>query len=340
MVLSKRETELQQKFLDLRGAWSPEWEALLKLNPDYFEAYVKLQAVSQSKKHLSAKVQEFIYIAVAASPTHIHIPGIKAHIQSALSLGATAAEITEVIGLTTLLGIHTVTLGAPILLELMKEEEIENTTAAPESERQRIKEAFIRQRGFWTDTWNPILELDPYFFEAYVDFSSLPSKTGVLDPKDRELITCAFDAATTHLYARGTRIHMQNALRLGATPGEVMEMLEITMLMGVHGVVVAAPLLLEQLGLEEKGKITNGGSVSQTVESSKESEKKLTVDEQIPITNGDGVGLDSVESFRQLGLNESDVKNTFLSNVVERREVNGDINGGAVKLPEIPSIVS
>ncbi len=256
MLLDKSQEQLRQQFIGLRGIWTPEWEALLKLNPAYFEAYLKLHAASQNKNHLKPKVQEFIFIAVAASPTHIHVPGIKAHIQAALALGATASEITEVIGLTTLLGIHTVTLGAPILQELMEEEGIENTSSVDDSERQRIKDNFIRQRGFWTDTWNPILDLDPHFFEAYVDFSSLPSKTNVLSPKDRELITCAFDAATTHLFARGTKIHMRNALKLGATPGEVMEMLELTMLMGIHGVVVASPLLLEQLGLETRS--TNG----------------------------------------------------------------------------------
>jgi len=254
MSLDQTQARFQQRFVELRGIWTPEWEAILKLNPAYFEAYLNLHTVSQSRNRLAPKIQEFIFIAVAASPTHIHVPGIKAHIQAALALGATAAEVTEVIGLTTLLGIHTVTLGAPILLELMEEEGIKNATGVDDTERQRIKNNFVRQRGFWTDTWNPILDLDPGFFEAYVEFSSLPSKTNVLDPKDRELITCAFDAATTHLYARGTKIHMRNALKLGASPGEVMEMLELTMLMGIDGVVAAAPLLLEQLELADRAK--------------------------------------------------------------------------------------
>jgi alkylhydroperoxidase/carboxymuconolactone decarboxylase family protein YurZ len=277
MSLNETPAQLQQRFADLRGIWTPEWEAILKLSPAYFKAYLNLHAASQNKNHLSPKMQEFIFIAVAASPTHIHIPAIKAHIQAALTLGATAAEITEVIGLTTLLGIHTVTLGAPILLELMEEEGIKNTTGVDSSERQRIKDNFIQQRGFWTDTWNPILDLDPHFFKAYVDFSSLPSQTNVLDPKDRELITCSFDAATTHLYARGTKIHMRNALKLGASPGEVMEMLELTMLMGIHGVVVAAPLLLEQLGLE--------ASEMNGIKDTKEAETRSARHD----TNGDGV---------------------------------------------------
>lgn len=150
MSLDEQQTRLRQSFLDLRGVWTKEWEALLKLNPAYFAQYVKLHAASQNKQHLSPKVQEFIFIAVAASPTHIHIPAIKAHIQAALALGATAAEIIEVIGLTTLLGIHTVTLGAPILLELLEEEEIKNSLNIDDVERQRIKDSFIQQRGFWT----------------------------------------------------------------------------------------------------------------------------------------------------------------------------------------------
>jgi alkylhydroperoxidase/carboxymuconolactone decarboxylase family protein YurZ len=254
MSVAKRQNILKQRFLNQRGSWSHEWEALLELNPDYFEAYLNLQDVSQRKQRLPPKIQEFIYISVAASCTHIHAPAVKAHIHAALALGASTAEITEVIGLTCLLGIHTVTLGAPILLELMEEEGISReNSSVRDSERKRIKDTFIKQRGFWTDTWNPLLELDPDFFEAYVDFSSLPSKTGVLDPKVREIVTCAFDAATTHLYARGTRIHMRNALRLGATPDEIMEMLEIISLMGVHGVTASAPILLEQQATKTNG---------------------------------------------------------------------------------------
>ena len=39
------------------------------------------------------------------------------HVQNALRLGATVAEIMEVLQLTTAIGIHTVTEGVPILLE-------------------------------------------------------------------------------------------------------------------------------------------------------------------------------------------------------------------------------
>ncbi|OCK78501.1 carboxymuconolactone decarboxylase [Lepidopterella palustris CBS 459.81] len=258
MALNKQQAELKQQFVDQRGLWDDDWEAILKLNPSYLAAYINLRNASQQKQRLAPKVQEFVYIAVAASTTAIHTPAVRAHIQAALKVGATADEIMEVIGLTYLVGIHTVTLGAPILLELMEELGIDGAgTSTFDAERERIKSDFVKQRGFWTDTWNPLLQLDPQFFEAYTNFSSLPSKTGVLEPKVREIVTCAFDAATTHLYGRGTKIHMRNALRLGATPDEIMEMLEITSLMGIDGVTAAAPLLREQLSLQG---IANGNS--------------------------------------------------------------------------------
>jgi alkylhydroperoxidase/carboxymuconolactone decarboxylase family protein YurZ len=40
---------------------------------------------------------------------------------------------------------------------------------------------------------------------------------------------------------------MQNALQLGATPEQVMEMLEIVSVIGIHAVMEAAPVLLEEV---------------------------------------------------------------------------------------------
>jgi alkylhydroperoxidase/carboxymuconolactone decarboxylase family protein YurZ len=58
-----------------------------------------------------------IFIAINAATTHLHAPGVRRHIQNALKAGATQAEILEVIQLTTIMGIHAMTLGAPILQE-------------------------------------------------------------------------------------------------------------------------------------------------------------------------------------------------------------------------------
>lgn len=66
---------------------------------------------------LDAKTIEFIAIAVDASCTHLYAPGVRRHIRKALALGATPQEITAVLQCVSVLGIHTMSLGAPILLE-------------------------------------------------------------------------------------------------------------------------------------------------------------------------------------------------------------------------------
>jgi alkylhydroperoxidase/carboxymuconolactone decarboxylase family protein YurZ len=207
---------------------------------------VKIHRVCRARERLSPKVQEFVFLAVAAACTHIHVPAIRAHIKAAIAVGATADETIEVIGITYLLGVHTVTLGVSLLFELMDEQGISRADYQIDDARLQMKARFIEQRGFWPEHFSVLVEMDPEFFQEYTNFSSFASIPKVLEPKVRGLVICAIDAATTYLYGRGTKIHMQNALRLGATPDEIIEMLEITSLMGIDGVTHSAPLLLQE----------------------------------------------------------------------------------------------
>lgn len=61
----------------------------------------------------------------------------------------------------------------------------------------------------------------------------------------KELIYCAFDAASTHLYVPGLRLHMKQALGHGATPQEILAVLEIATLLSLHTAHVSAPIIEE-----------------------------------------------------------------------------------------------
>ena len=116
------------------------------------------------------------------------------------------------------------------------------------TERQeRLKEDFVRARGYWAPIWDSVLRLDTEYFEAYLNFSAVPWRTGPLEPKMKELIYIAIDASTTHLYEPGLRIHVQNALRYGATKEEIMEVFELTSVLGVHTISLGVPVLMEEL---------------------------------------------------------------------------------------------
>ena len=66
---------------------------------------------------LDPKTFELIAIAVDASCTHMYAPGVRTHIRKALELGVSFEEIAAVLQLTAVLGLHTMSMGAPILLE-------------------------------------------------------------------------------------------------------------------------------------------------------------------------------------------------------------------------------
>ena len=67
------------------------------------------------------------------------------------------------------------------------------------------------------------------------------------EPKVKEFVYIAVDAATTHLYEPGTRIHVRNALGHGATPQEIMEVFQLISLLGIHSVTHGVPILMEEL---------------------------------------------------------------------------------------------
>jgi len=245
--MTNREQDIRDEFIRVHGAWDDAWERILELDAGFLRAYLNWAAVPARRRALDPKVREFVLVAVDAAATHLHAPGIRQHVRSALELGASAGELMEVLELTSTLGIHACNIGVPLLLEVLTEEGQRSGPAQLTERQQALKAQFIDSRGYWHEFWDGMLELDPELFAAYLDFSALPWRSGVLEPKVKELIYIAFDAAATHLYAPGLKLHMRNAVRLGATTEEIMEVLELASLLGMHAATVGAPILAEEL---------------------------------------------------------------------------------------------
>ena len=93
---------------------------------------------------------------------------------------------------------------------------------------EALKRDIIEARGYWHPFHEGLLRLNPDFLKAYLDFQSAPWKSGHLEPKVREFIYIAVDGAVTHLYEKGLRRHIENALALGATQQEVLQVVLLT----------------------------------------------------------------------------------------------------------------
>jgi alkylhydroperoxidase/carboxymuconolactone decarboxylase family protein YurZ len=112
--------------------------------------------------------------------------------------------------------------------------------------QQQIKDEFIKVRGSWGDSWQTILKLDPEFLARYLKFSAVPWRKNHLEDKIKEFIYIAFDTAATHLYVKGLKLHIENAIGYGATAQEILEVMEIASVLGIHAVTSAAPILAEE----------------------------------------------------------------------------------------------
>jgi alkylhydroperoxidase/carboxymuconolactone decarboxylase family protein YurZ len=99
------------------GNWNADWEPFAKLDPAWTEKAIALAIAPKVAGALDAKTIELIGIALDATCTHLYAPGVRRHIQRALKAGATKEEITAVLQLASLQGLHSMCVGAPILLE-------------------------------------------------------------------------------------------------------------------------------------------------------------------------------------------------------------------------------
>ena len=248
MEFSGERKKLKDNFIKERGYWSDFWDGLLALDPEFFQIYLNFSATPWKNGTLEPKVKEFMYIAIDVATTHLYEPGLRIHLQNAFKYGATKEEIMEVYQLVSVLGMHTITMGVPVQIDEMDKAGQGDQVDRNFSARQlAIKEEFIKHRGYWSGFWEDLLALDPDFLEIYQKFSSLPWQRGHLEPKIKEFIYIAIDAATTHLYEPGLRIHIQNALKYGATVQEIMEVYQLISVLGMHTFTMGLPVLLDEL---------------------------------------------------------------------------------------------
>ena len=105
------------------GNWNPDWEPFAKLDPAWTDKVIAMAIAPAVSGALDKKTMELIGIALDASCTDMYAPGVRRHIQRALKAGATKEEITAVLQLATLQGLHSMCLAGPILLEELEASE-------------------------------------------------------------------------------------------------------------------------------------------------------------------------------------------------------------------------
>lgn len=219
-------------------AWDPAWAAVVeKTAGDPWRSGV-----------LAPKFVELVSLAVNVACTNLNADGTRRHVRRALDAGASREEILFVFKCATAMAIHSCSLGAPILLEEAKAAGVAATPAPPTATPAVNR---MKAIGQWNAAWDPFLALDPAWTDAFMAMGAGIYGSGVLPAKEIELLSIAFDASFTHMYAPGTRRHIQNALKAGASIAEIFEVLKICVAQGVQACNLGIPILEEELAARQ-----------------------------------------------------------------------------------------
>lgn len=117
--LTEQQKKWKEQFLAEQDFWDSEWDNILKLDEEMFTCYSDYIRASLQRNVLNPKTRELICIAVNASPTTLNMERVEQHMEKAFSYGASKNEILEVLEIVSCLGIHSVTVGIPLLNKVL-----------------------------------------------------------------------------------------------------------------------------------------------------------------------------------------------------------------------------
>lgn len=220
---------------DTLRAWEPAWSKLCET----------MTGNPWVNGVLPRKFVELVGVAVNTACTNLNPEGTRRHIRAALEAGATRPEIMMVIKMASLLAIHSCSLGAPILIEEAKAAGVAPAARPKASTPSADK---MKAAGQWNAAWDPFFDLDPGWTDEFMATAVAIYASKTFTPKEVELLSIAFDASYTHMYAPGTRRHIKGALKAGATVEEIMEVLKLCVVQGAQACNLAVPILAEELG--------------------------------------------------------------------------------------------
>jgi len=226
------------------GPWDAALDQLRAWDPGWAGACAKMSTNPWTSGVLPRKFVELVGVGLNAACTNLNPDGTRRHIRAALEAGATREEILFVLKCASVMSIHSCSLGAPILLE---EAKAAGKQPAPKAAAATPACDKMKAIGQWNAAWDPFYQLDPTWTDEFMATGAGIYGSGVMPAKETELLSIAFDASFTHMYAPGTRRHIHNALQTGASMEEIMEVLKLCVAQGVQACNLGVPILAEEL---------------------------------------------------------------------------------------------
>ena len=233
--------------------WDAAVNKLREWDPAWAEQCAKMTTDPWTRGVLPIKFVELVCVGLNAAGAHLNPDGVRRHIRAAIAAGANREEILFVLKCASMMSIHSCSFNAPILLEEASVGSLDDFGASRRKRLQKVGEATpavekMKSIGQWTEEWDSLLFLAPAWTNQFMAMCTELYGRSVFPPKELELLIMAFDASFTNMYGPGTRRHIKNALRAGATVDEIVEVLKLGVVLGVQDCNLGVTILAEELG--------------------------------------------------------------------------------------------
>lgn len=221
-------------------------EHLKGISETSYAAAAEFWRAPMAGRHLTPRMKELIYFAMNASASALNVDVIRRHTKRILAAGGTEEDIIDVLISSVALANHSLYASVPVLEDEWKaagmpDEEYPEFDSSPAL--VEAKKRFVEIRGFWNKDREPVARQMPEYYAALSDIGTESWSRGSLTRKEREFICIGIDCTVLHTYEPGLRIHIRNAIREGATKGEILEIFQLGALLGLEGIVVTAESL-------------------------------------------------------------------------------------------------
>lgn len=218
---------------------------LRRLDPEFAAAVDGLVGHPHRSGVLSPVVRALVVVAVEGVIPQADEQRLGAAVAAAAAHGASKAEILCTLEIACSIGLHTVSVGLPVLLEEMAAAGLPlPRPTARHAQLQRALETTGPRPRPLNSVYAAILRMDPDYFEKRVCFIDLPwQRDDVLDPEVKHLLSIAIDAVSPQHYVDGLRKHVREALQIGVRPEAVAEVLQIASVTGLRTLDVGLEVL-------------------------------------------------------------------------------------------------
>ncbi len=193
------------------------------------EAETHLREIAPGEP-LDEATATLIAFAVRISVTSLDVEGAAAFARKALAVGITADQLHEAVFLVSGLGVHSLFEGTRLVTRLA----VGADAPVLDKDLQQVWDTTVAGDSYWDGLEREVpgflrslLAASKHAFDAFLRYCAVPWKSRHLSVLTKELISMAADATPTHRYLPGMRLHLANAIRLGAGRQAINQVLDI-----------------------------------------------------------------------------------------------------------------